>query len=324
MACRVKPYWIAAFLATLAGCSSFERPQRPQWRSQEEAACLAQKRVRGGPYQQPLGAVEGRGVCGMDSGFKVSGFAEGAVTLAQPVTMNCPMIAEVETWLSQSVQPAAQARFGQPVVGLVQTGAYSCRAMTGSRSGKLSEHAFGNAIDIGGFRLADGRVIKVQTGWRSYDEQERAFLRDTLADGCEEFHTALGPGAPAHHDHFHLDLSNHGSTSQGAKRYCDPKPPAERAPLPTLKDRDQIPDAAEIEMDADAGPAIGLPSSGRPVAALALSAPPPVRTRAAARPTPPDPIGDTLRDQDEQDADPEATGSLRAAAKMKSARKKRP
>lgn len=285
---------------------------------------MSQRRVRESAYQQHVGEVSGRGVCGMDSGFKVTAFSDGAVRLAQPITINCPAIAEVETWISQSVQPAAQARFGQPVVGLVQTGAYSCRAMTGSRNGKLSEHAFGNAIDIGGFRLADGRVIKIQTGWRSSDEQERAFLRDTLADGCEEFTTALGPGAPAHHDHFHLDLSNHGRTSQGAKRYCNPKPPPERAPLPTLKGRDEIPDAAEFEQDADASREMELPQSRGPVAALALSAPPPMPMRAPTRPAraeaprPPDAIGGMIEDGGEADeSDPETTGSLRAAAKAK-------
>lgn len=273
---------------------------------------MSQKRVRDSDHQRYVGEVQGRGVCGMDSGFKVAAFSDGAVRLAQPITLNCPAIAEVETWISQSLQPAAQARFGQPVVGLVQTGGYNCRAMTGSTRGKLSEHAFGNAIDIGGFRLADGRVIKVRTGWRSPDEQERAFLRDTLADGCEEFTTALGPGAPAHHDHFHLDLSNHGRTSQGAKRYCNPKPPAERAPLPTLKGRDEIPDAAEFEQDVDASPQMEPPSSGGPVTALALSAPPALPMRAPVR----------AAEQSEPDelveADPEPTGSLRAAAKAKS------
>ena len=286
---------------------------------------MSQKRVRGSAHQQPLGAVNGRGVCGMDSGFKVSAFSDGAVTLPQAITMNCPAIAEVETWISQSVQPAAQARFGQPVVGLVQTGAYACRGMVGSSTGKLSEHSFGNAIDIGGFRLADGRVITVKKSWRSPDEQERAFLRDTLADGCEEFTTALGPGAPAHSDHFHLDLSNHGRTSQGAKRYCNPKPPPERAPLPTMKGRDEIPDAAEFEQDANAAPEIDAPSSGGPISALALSAPPPMPMRAPMRvasPRPPASIGGLLREQEEEesaegDVDAAPTGSIRRAAKAK-------
>lgn len=114
---------------------------------------MAQKRVRASAHQQPVGAVAGRGICGMDSGFKVTAFSDGAVTLAQAITLNCPAIAEVETWIAQSVQPAAQARFGQPVVGLVQTGGYSCRGMVGSSAGKLSEHAFGNAIDISGFKV---------------------------------------------------------------------------------------------------------------------------------------------------------------------------
>lgn len=266
---------------------------------------MSQRLVRETAYRKQVGAVEGRGVCGMDSGFRVSAFAEGAVTLSRPILLNCPQVAEVERWIAESVQPAAQARFGQPVVALVQTGGYSCRAMTGSRTGKLSEHAFGNAIDIGGFKLADGRVVTVKRSWSSYDEQERAFLRDSLADGCESFHTALGPGAPNHSDHFHLDLANHGRTSQGGKRYCNPKPPADRAPLPTMKTREELPGAEEFEQDASADP--GVAAGGR---ALALSAPPLPRRASASEAEELDPLGQI--DPFAQ-FDPEATSSIRRA-----------
>lgn len=269
---------------------------------------MSQRQVRETAYRKHVGAVEGRGVCGMDSGFRVGAFAEGAVSLSRPILLNCPQVAEVERWIAESVQPAAQARFGQPVVALVQTGGYSCRQMTGSRTGKLSEHAFGNAIDVGGFKLADGRVVTVKRSWSSYDEQERAFLRDALADGCESFTTALGPGAPNHADHFHLDLANHGRTSQGGKRYCNPKPPPERAPLPTMKGRDELPDAEEFEQDASADP--GATGGAR---ALALSAPPlPASRRApvADEAEPLDPLGqiDPLAQ-----FDPETTSSIRRA-----------
>ena len=63
------------------------------------------------------------------------------------------------------VQPIALARFGQPVAQIDSMGAYSCRPIDNQRGNRLSEHSFGNAVDIGGFRLADGRTITVVKGW---------------------------------------------------------------------------------------------------------------------------------------------------------------
>jgi hypothetical protein len=71
----------------------------------------------------------------------------------------------------------------------------------------LSEHAFGNAIDIGGFRLADGRWVRV-TSWRN-GGAEQAFLREVAQGACRHFTVVLTPESDtAHQDHFHLDLSD--------------------------------------------------------------------------------------------------------------------
>src|SRR5262249_6788167 len=79
------------------------------------------------------------------------------------------------------------------------------------RGARMSEHGFGNAIDISSFTLADGRRITVKQGWRG-DDDERAFLREIRKDACAEFMTVLGPGSDSHHgDHFHLDLANRRS-----------------------------------------------------------------------------------------------------------------
>ena len=121
------------------------------------------------------------------------------------------------------VQPAALARFGQPVTQIDSLGSYGCRPINNQRGAKLSEHAFGNALDIGGFHLADGRKIAVGGGWTRGEEQEKAFLRETHAGACEHFTTVLGPGSNAlHYDHFHVDLAMHGATSTGPRRYCRP------------------------------------------------------------------------------------------------------
>jgi hypothetical protein len=331
MARRVKPYCLVALLAALAGCSNFGRPQRPAWRGQEEAACLAQKRVRASDFVRPLGAVDGPGVCGMDHGFKVIALAEGAISLAQPVTLACPAIAEADRWIVEKVMPAAQARFGSALVGLTSTGGYSCRGMNNQPGARLSEHAFGNGFDVGGFKLADGRVITVAKHWKSADEQEQAFLRDVFADACESFTTVLGPGADAFHfDHFHLDLAQHGGASSGLRRICRPKP--DRAPLPTRKDGLPDPPELEEELDVARGPgggslALGAPPA--PLARLALTRPSPVRpSQTLARTPAPAPLrapAGTLREDgafepDEEASDALSTSSLRAASVKPAAR----
>src|SRR6185312_5187225 len=69
-----------------------------------------------------------------------------------------------------------------------------------------SEHAFGNALDIAAFTLADGRRISVQDGWRGGPE-EQGFLRDVQAAACDQFSTVLAPGSNVYHyNHIHVDL----------------------------------------------------------------------------------------------------------------------
>ena len=81
-----------------------------------------------------------------------------------------------------SVQPAAQRWFGVRVVEIKQISAYSCRGMNGNPGAHISEHAFGNALDIAAFTLADGRRVTVKGGWRGMPE-EQGFLRDVQATG---------------------------------------------------------------------------------------------------------------------------------------------
>ncbi len=297
MARRVLPYVVVACLAGLAGCSVFERPQRPAWRGQAEAACLAEKRVVASEFLRPASAIEGPGICGMDRPFKVTAFAGGSMPIAQGVTLACPAISEFDRWIAEVVIPTAQTRFGQPVVALTSTGGYSCRGMNNQAGARLSEHAFGNAVDVGGFRLADGRVVTVAKGWKSADPQEQAFLREVMAGACQIFTTVLGPGADAfHYDHLHMDLARHGSTSTGPRRICKPQPAPQLLPPPGPK-RDDLPDPPPFDDELDIAAA---PSTGR-TSTLALGAPPPAPMRAATPPRslavgplPPAPVGAPL------------------------------
>ena len=71
---------------------------------------------------------------------------------------------------------------------------------------RISEHAFGNALDITSFTLAGGYTITVKNGWRGTPEQQ-GFLHDVEEGACAMFSTVLAPGSNAYHeDHMHVDL----------------------------------------------------------------------------------------------------------------------
>ncbi|HEY3678283.1 MAG TPA: extensin family protein [Bradyrhizobium sp.] len=132
--------------------------------------------------------------------------AVGPVAVKPTATLACPIVAVLDHWLAESVQPAAMRWFGARVVEIKQISAYSCRGMNGNASAHISEHAFGNALDIAAFTLADGRRISVETGWKGMPE-EQGFLRDVQASACREFTTVLAPGSNVYHyNHIHVDL----------------------------------------------------------------------------------------------------------------------
>ena len=86
-------------------------------------------------------------------------------TLTPPATLACPIVSALDHWVGEGVQPAAMRWFGTPVTEIKQISAYSCRGMVGAGGSGISEHAFGNAIDIAAFTFADGRRVTVQEGW---------------------------------------------------------------------------------------------------------------------------------------------------------------
>lgn len=124
--------------------------------------------------------------------------------LSRPVTVDCGLAKPLAVWDQTSVQAAAQAIFGQRVAKVHHYGGYVCR---NRRSGsRLSEHAYGKAIDIAAFELADGTMISVERHWRAGGDRQ-AFLRRVAREACRHFSVVLGPNSDAdHYNHFHLDV----------------------------------------------------------------------------------------------------------------------
>lgn len=146
---------------------------------------------------------------GPSQGSQVNNF--GPVALKPTATLACPIVSVLDKWLTESVQPAAMRWFGTGVVEIKQISAYSCRGMNGNSNAHISEHAFGNALDIAAFTLADGRRISVKDGWKGLPE-EQGFLRDVQGAACQQFNTVLAPGSNVYHyDHIHVDLMRRSS-----------------------------------------------------------------------------------------------------------------
>ena len=157
-------------------------------------------------YAQPPAAPQRLGPA---QGNAVGAF--GQVSMKPAATLACPIVSALDRWLTDSVQPAAMRWFGVRVVEIKQISAYSCRGMNGNSHAHISEHAFGNALDIAAFTLADGRRITVKGGWRGMPE-EQGFLRDVQGAACQQFNTVLAPGSNSHHeDHIHVDLMRRSS-----------------------------------------------------------------------------------------------------------------
>lgn len=124
------------------------------------------------------------------------------VGLEPDAAMNCAMAEATARFAKDVVSPAAQDVFGKPLKSISHASAYVCRPRAGTQ--KLSEHAFGNALDISSFTLSDGTTVAVEL---SPTEKNGRFVSDVRRAACGPFKTVLGPGDPDHSEHLHFDLA---------------------------------------------------------------------------------------------------------------------
>lgn len=132
------------------------------------------------------------------------------VALSSSFLASCPLAVAFALFERHSLQPAAQAVFGQAVSRVEHLGSFACRNVYNRADGRLSQHASANALDIAGFRLADGRSISVLKDWSGEGESAR-FLRRVRDSACDDFNVVLSPDYnAAHRNHFHLDMGRWG------------------------------------------------------------------------------------------------------------------
>ncbi len=174
---------------------------------------------RAGVRYTVLPPRQGDGRCGYADGVRLAN--EGARRIAytpQNLGIACPVAAALSVWEWSIVQPAAQKHFGTRVASIDHFGSYSCRRIYGRDAGNWSEHSTADAVDIAGFRLADGTRITVARDWKG-DAAKAAFLREVRDGACRLFATTLSPDYnAAHADHLHLDQADRGAPGWRACR----------------------------------------------------------------------------------------------------------
>lgn len=172
-------------------------------------ACILRLR-RAGVQFEVLPDLETKRGCGYTNAVKVVGLRN--VAFSRPATVRCPLALKVVRWVDDVVQPEAQLKFDQKVKELDIYSSYSCRTARGrtwgGRRRRLSQHAYGNALDVGGFRFADGTYIAYRKDWRKKG-RERDFLHEVSARACDGFSKVFTPDYDWHHrHHVHLDLAD--------------------------------------------------------------------------------------------------------------------
>ncbi|WP_198151174.1 extensin family protein [Hyphomicrobium sulfonivorans] len=106
------------------------------------------------------------------------------VEFSPPPTMNCRLAASLNDWIEKVLQPSAEKVLGSRVKRIIGA-SYSCRNVYNNPKLTLSEHATGNAIDISAFVTADGRTVKVLSGWGPTDRDIVAAQKKAEAGKAE-------------------------------------------------------------------------------------------------------------------------------------------
>jgi hypothetical protein len=201
--------------ARKAAAEAEKAKARPKESPADEAACRTELKAIGALYEE-AGEVDDGKACGIDKPVLLKGLP-GAVAIEPAATVRCDTALQLARWMEGSVKPSLEAAMpGETITGLSQASAYVCRNRNGASEGRISEHAFGNAVDIAGFTLKSGKTITIRPADKE-PTMEGAFQRAITEAACLYFTTVLDPGSDAaHQNHLHLDVKER----RGGYRYC--------------------------------------------------------------------------------------------------------
>ena len=169
-----------------------------------EKACRQRLQKLGVKFRDVPRISRGRS-CGIEWPVELSGLS-GGIKIKPAAQVNCQITEAFARWVKQELVPSTRMRYLSGVSAIHQMSSYSCRTMNSRRGAAMSEHAKGNAIDVGKIVLKNGKAIAIEKkGFFAF--REKGLLKAVRGDSCKYFSTVLGPGSDRYHkDHFHFDL----------------------------------------------------------------------------------------------------------------------
>ena len=182
------------------------RPEAPSFC----AALLASGRVDG----KLTPSVRGDGGCGIDSPIELTAIflGDGTRVPVEPASlMRCQLADALAVWVRTDLAAAAE-KTGSKLARIQSAAAYVCRGRNRIAGARMSEHGVGNAFDLRGLTLANGRVLSIDKS-----AEARPFMEEMRRSACARFKTILGPGSDGYHeDHVHVDLRER----RGGNPFC--------------------------------------------------------------------------------------------------------
>ncbi len=191
-----------AFLPRLS--NPMQMPETMGGMPASEKACRQRLQRLGVKFRDVPRISRGRS-CGIDWPVELSGLS-GGIQIKPAAQVNCQITEAFARWVKDELVPSSRMRYLSGVSAIHQMSSYSCRTMNSQKGAAMSEHAKGNAIDVGKIVLKNGKAIVIEKkGFFAF--REKGLLKAVRGDSCKYFSTVLGPGSDRFHkDHFHFDL----------------------------------------------------------------------------------------------------------------------
>ena len=180
-------------------------------RKDDTESCFQMLRAMGAKFTVAAATVN-YGKCHVENPVNLRSVTvkQNTIDLPEAPLLNCKFALQFSKWLSESGAPILSAQLNSPVERISTGPGFECRGRNGDGTAKVSEHGYGNAVDISTFRLRNGKTLHVG---------DSTLLPGVRASACGYFTTVLGPGAnAAHASHFHFDMGAHGKS--GNYRIC--------------------------------------------------------------------------------------------------------
>ncbi|MTD37062.1 extensin [Erwinia sp. CPCC 100877] len=151
---------------------------------------------------------DGGGKCPLRDRVRVVNF--GPIALSGPFLASCPLALRSAMFWHQRGATLAHRLQGSALRRIDHIGSYACRNIYHRSEGRRSEHARADALDVRGFRFADGQRLNILKDWPDGGRRGEV-LRALFYEGCPYFGNSLGPEFNvAHADHFHLGVRGFG------------------------------------------------------------------------------------------------------------------